>query len=393
MNNKTRVIAAVLCGVMAVSSLAACSKQVVPMDADNGKADTASETNKFAINSKSDKGIAESFVNALIGEDYDTVISCLNIDQEKSFISSEDIEFAIPRSKYANLTDEAIKTAKVDYSSTYVTGAESSTVTATFSNGKELTEQVSIETVLNENNEWKIEAPDFYNKNFTFRAPSGKVTITANEIQVGKEYLTNGTAGKLGKYCDYTLPYVGKKGLNVKVTCDNYTYETVLSTTSNNSDVDEYKAIYNIESDEYESICSYIKDAWNGMYKEWIEGNGANAIVTSYLSEKADPEIANRIVSGYKQMSEPSATSSRGNDLFKMVDVLPNENGAFYITDDLIGVNFNYKLSWHYILADWMKDMNRTSSIVLQKTNDEYKIYELTDEELFTKCNEYTQDW
>ena len=127
------------------------------------------------------------------------------------------------------------------------------------------------------------------------------------------------------------------------------------------------------------------------MYKDWLDGKNANDLLNSYLSSDADPDVAIRIVDGFKSITDQG---SSGNDKFNMVTVQARPDGTVqYITDDLILVNFGYKLAWHYKLADWNQDMTRFSHIILKKTNDGYKISQLTDEGLFNDCNNFTSDW
>ena len=386
-----KMLAFGLCGIIAAFVLVGCGKETVPtpIDTDSGTVPTSAAAN---VNTSKDVEVARSFVNAIASKDYNTAISCLNVDEDKSFITAEDIEFSLPRTSFVDLGTDAVQGSESEYSSDYKSGMEHTTVTAVFTKGESKT-TVSIPVGLNNKNEWKVDAPEFYHTNFTFRAPSGKVTITANGKPVTADMITNQAAGSLGKAYEYTLPYVGKKGVIVKVSCDNYEKEFSMATSSNNTEVDNNNmCYYDLDSDAYNTVLTYIKDTWNSMYKDFENGKNANDLM-SYLSDDADSDIATSIINDFKGITKQG---SFGNDDFKITEIRPynDGDGAFYVTDDLLCVNFNYKLHWHYKASDtWMKDMKRTSNIVLKNVGGKYKIYELTDEKLFTECNGCTQDW
>lgn len=385
-----RILALGLCAVVAAGMLVACGKAKEGQPAE-GSSVTANEK---AVKTSKDVDVVRSFIDAIKAKDYASVIQCLNIDADKAFLSNEDIEFALPRSSFADLTDESVQDATVDLSSSYQSGDDHSVVTAAcMKDGAEVA-HIQINTVLNDKNEWKIDTPDFYYQNYSFRTP-GKVAVTVNGKTVGPEFVSKSNTGGFGTACDWTLPYVGKKGVNVKLTCPNYTIEKSLPTTENNelasNGEDTYKLFYDVETAEQDKIFTYIKDTWNAMYKDWLDGKNANDLLDSYLSSDADPNIAIRIVDGFKSITDQG---SSGNDKFNMVAVQARPDGTVqYITDDLILVNFGYKLAWHYKLADWNQNMTRFSNIILKKTDDGYKISQLTDEGLFNYCNNFTSDW
>ena len=398
-----KFIALILTALLACS-LVACgdkSKETQPTESSvvtNEKAvdttEKSDDTSKDKENDSKDIEVVKSFVDAIKAKNYDAIIQCLNIDADKSFVSAEDIEFALPRSSFADLADDSIKDSTADFSSSYQTGDDHTTVTVVCKKDDKEVANTEIKTILNDKNEWKIDTNDFYYQNYSFRTP-GNVEVSVNGKTVDKEFISKSKTGGLGTSCDWTLPYVGKKEAKIKLTCANYTFETSLTTTENNTLADKgedtYKVFYDIEADEQEKIFKSIKDTWNAMYKDWLAGKNANDLLNGYLSDDADPDIATRIIDGFKSMSDQG---SNGNDKFNMVTVQARPDGSVqYITDELIGVNFGYKLSWHYKLADWNQDMTRFSSIILKKTDKGYKIYKLIDEGLFTECNNFTKDW
>ena len=298
-----RILALGVCAVVAAGTLVACGDKAKEGQAADGSSVVANEK---AVKTSKDVDVARSFVDAVKAKDYDSVIQCLNIDADKAFLSAGDIEFALPRSSFAELADESVQDATVDLSSSYQSGDDRSVVTATCVKDKTEVAHVQINTVLNDKNEWKVDTADFYYQNYSFRTPS-KVEVTVNGKVVGQEFMSKSNTGGFGMSCDWTLPYVGKKGVNVKLTCANYTIEKLLPTTGNNElaskGEDTYKLFYEIDAAEQEKIFTYIKDTWNAMYKDWLDGKNANDLLNTYLSDTADPDIATRIVDGFKSMS------------------------------------------------------------------------------------------
>lgn len=68
------------------------------------------------------------------------------------------------------------------------------------------------------------------------------------------------------------------------------------------------------------------------------------------------------------------------------------EKETYYLTDDLILVNFRYELSYSRS-SGRVQTMHRNGSIILKYEDSNFKIFKLTDEELFTWLNHYTDEW
>lgn len=59
----------------------------------------------------------------------------------------------------------------------------------------------------------------------------------------------------------------------------------------------------------------------------------------------------------------------------------------------MVYVDFKYQLDWVYNLANWDEYTKRLSNILLKKEDGKFKIYEITDTKLFTKCSSFTKEW
>lgn len=66
---------------------------------------------------------------------------------------------------------------------------------------------------------------------------------------------------------------------------------------------------------------------------------------------------------------------------------------SLWLTDNKILVNFDYELTWDYLLVDWNQSTKRQSEIILVKEDGKYKIDTLLDNGLFTENNSFTKEW
>lgn len=367
-----------------------------PSGASNSVVSESGDSDASNVNKSDTDAVASAMTAAVIAKDYKTILTLMGLDGEDSFVTEDDIAFQLPRSNYSDLLDvkdtSNIETKVVDKSKTSVYAK------AYLNSGNgEPTSLADIILSLNDNNEWVVSPVGFVNENFTFRGPSGNVTVTVN----GKDVTNNSAVTKKTKtgsttFCtDYTLPKVGVKTIKVNIKSDNYDFTKELDTESNNELVDGTTAVafYEPDDNEKDAITTYIKNTWNALYSDWESGKKATDEM-QYISDKADIDILKNVWAGFDTLTKPSAGSSKGNDNYKMEKVLINNEGPTnYLTDNIILVNFKYELHWHYKLADWNQQMRRFSNIFLEKTKDGYRIYSLGDAKLFTEANSFTKDW
>lgn len=376
---------AVILLISTVFSLTAC--------ADSNSESSSSEIKE---NENTPRTISESFINSLIKKDYETALSCLNLDKSKSFVTSEDIEFYLPRSSFADIMDWTsdgniiIKTESVSESEVLCT--------ASFNNDTSsvsIIKPVYIKTVLNNNNNWTVDASEFYNKNYKFYTAGGDVKVSVNGKEVSNDFCTNTSAGNnTGLAYEYTLPYVGEKDIKVELSCDSYTYESVLATSSDNTVSENDMVFKPANVDEINSCIINIKHIWNSLCDNY-KSSKRSSCVMDYLASDADSDICNQIWDGFELLHKSnSGVSSDRDDNFKLTMCkIPNNNGVYWLTDNKMMVNFDYELTWDYILADAHETMRRKSNIVLEKENGEYKIYKLIDSGLFTENNNFINEW
>ena len=350
--------------------------------------------------------VANQFVMSIINKDYDKTLSLMGMDGADCFISKEDIEYQIPRSKYSVLAEadgadttgvtgatyiaETEGTNKAEWVTKVIDKSATKYHTRTLKNGDESGEPIDISVVLSEDNNWVVSDDSLYAVNYTFRAPSG-IKIYANGKEVPKSLVVKSNTGSTGMLVDYKLPYVSKSKVKLKAVGTYCNYGGELAVTSNNEYSDDANYFCcNVSSEDETKALDYIKTAWNGLYKEYASGKNPTQ-VSGYISDKADSDMINIIWDGFKSMEKDS---SKGNDNFRISTVVKNEDYPIcYVSDDVVLVNFKYQLQWHYKLANWNESLKRKSYILLQKDKTGYKLYKVMDEGLFNHVNSFTKEW
>lgn len=347
--------------------------------------------------------VANQFVMSIINKDYDKTLSLMGMDGADCFISKEDIEYQIPRSKYSVLAEadgvgttgatdneETKGTNEAEWVTKVIDKSATKYHTRTLKNGDESGEPIDISVVLSEDNNWVVSDDSLYAVNYTFRAPSG-IKIYANGKEVPKSLVAKSNTGTTGMLVDYKLPYVSKSKVKLKAVGTYCNYEGELAVTSNNEYSDDANYFCcNVEAEEETKALDYIKTAWNDLYKEYESGKSSTQ-VTGYISDKADSDMINIIWNGFKSMEKKS---SGGYDNFRISTVVKSEDYPIcFVSDDVVLVNFNYELQWYYNLANLNESLKRKSYILLQKDKTGYKLYKITDEGLFTYVNGFTKEW
>lgn len=338
------------------------------------------------------EGVSETFIKALVSSDYDTALDCLGLEEGKSFVTAEDIEFFLPRSSFS----KALKISGLNCN--YVSKIKNSSsdkvvclvdIEEPIDNSNRVSETFTVNTVLNKGNQWVVDAKEFYYENYKFRTASNvKVTVNGKEVDDSLGVL--GTITGLEK--EYTLPYVGKKGIDVSIECDNYSFSKTLETSSNNEISKEDRVFKVLNDSEAKECADAIKETWNNLYKGFKGGKEASDFI-NYFYVDVSSDVVDTVWNGFKKMTKNnSGVGSDRDDNFNLTECIAVPE-VLYVSDNEIYINFNYKLTWDYILANANQSMKRNSTLILSKESDGYKIYKLVDEKLFSENNNFIQEW
>lgn len=388
---KKTALLVVFCLLASVCLTACGGKEVIESGA--GKI----ETNTVENAKKSANDTAEIFVQSLLKSDFDSALTAMCMPAG-SFVTAADIEWYLPRSSFSDILD-------IDYE-TYTVSSDKKTgkteianinviVTSTekTENGAEPeTTSIGVPVQLNDQNEWFVNASDFYFTNFTFRTAGKGTTVKVNGTEVDEKYISNKTAGDLGLAYEYTLPYIGKQDAVISISSENFDYEQKLTPVSNNADSD-VESVF-AEASDTDEILKFIKDSWNNGYKESLGGASASDF-QKYISSDADTTVSQAMYDGYHALVKPNSGLSSDADYDHLLtQCLPSDQSkANWVTGDTLYIPFKYELTWTYKLANYHESMKRYSSAELKYENGEYKFYALTDPELFTAANQFTAKW
>ncbi len=390
-----RLLAILTAAIIAVTAISGCSSKENTQEGDYTS--TVVNTNSVkeeTINADSAEGVSETFIKAVLAKDYKTILSCLGIEKDKSFVSESDIEFYLPRSSFADILDISYDEYTVSAVKTQSgSGTAICTVTITdSSNNLDYIESI-VHTALNDENKWVVQADEFCNTNYTFRTVGGKTKVSVNGIELSDSLCTNKSADDItGLEKEYTLPLVGKKGIEVTLTSENYTYSATLVTSSNNEVTDSDIVCVPVDD---ENVTDSIKDIWNGLYNSYASGDNSSEAL-NYIASDADTDICSKIWKGFDSLKKPAGMSGSNSDYNMDICKQSSDNQTKWITDNKLLVYFDYELNWKYSLGNsYSRDdsMKRKSNIVLSYENNEYKIYKISDNKLLTWVNQYTKDW
>lgn len=326
--------------------------------------------------------LAISFVGALLREDYTAALGMLSSSvYPDAPVFAEDLEWALPRTDFRVLA--YIDPETVQYS----TKAERSgavTVTLTDAGGGKETVTVRTEIPKDGDGTARVNGSgDFYRSNYTFRTPSG-VSVEIGGIPVDKSHIAKKNTGTISMYTDWSVPVIGVKDKVFRIYCDNYDVtKTVTPKSWSDPQKDEDCRVFPMYEDE--DILLTVKNLWNGMYAAAVAKDAKASDLYPYIAADADPDVAQNILDGYRSLDEDA------NKSLKMTQTVFRTDGvSFWADDHHLVVNFGYELTWD---SYGSKSMKRLSSIILAKEDDGWKVYRVTDSELFTWLNSFTNQW
>ena len=376
----------ILCVLLAVIIFVACFAGCGTNNNKNNE--NATENKVQAV--KTPAHIAETFIDSLMSKNYVATLHSIGLNGSE-FVTGEDIAWYLPRSDYKDILTLDFEKYEIQ-SEVVEQSTETAIVTVTVinKNDKDMFRQFDVVCALNENNNWFVKANDFYNTNYCFHASGGNTEVYINDIKVSDEYITSDNAGKHSVYKEYVIPYITRKDVVIKVVGDDFEWEQTITPTSNNKD-NAFKAIARVSDNSREV------EAVKSLFNRAVEIYESGAEISAYqeiLSSDADLQLCEIIHNGIDSMSEKSGSDNKPKkENIRMTQCLNStEKETYYLTDDLILVNFRYELSYSRS-SGRVQTMHRNGSIILKYEDSNFKIFKLTDEKLFTWLNHYTDEW
>ena len=327
--------------------------------------------------------LVESYVSSLINEDYVRAYQHINLPYN-SFVNKDDYIKYIKQKKYYNQLVKYNTITSIDEN-------EALAYIVTLEDNKGNLIKLDINLIERTVNDYRVDESDLYVENFKLTVPKG-TKVTIDDMLVNEDALN-----KSDKYNDiYILPTIAKNNKKFVLENELGSKEMKIYITENTKE----KSI-NIELSNNElknRAYNYIKETWNEICECYEQDKDVSEVKKYFDESIEESKIKAYYETGLKKISTSVSSLSDFRD-FDIVDMVDNPNESNYVTtNDIITLNFGYKLSWNWynsnsniFLAEYY--MTRYSSIRLKIVGDSFIIYDVVDNGLFTYASQYTRDY
>lgn len=325
---------------------------------------------------------AVAFVDALLREEYSLALELLSSSvYPNALVFAEDLKWALPRTDYRVL--EYIDADSVQYQTSLDANG---TVTVRLTDAQGGSESVKVRTEIPKDGDGSPKVNgngDFYRTKYSFRTPSN-VQVEIGGVPVDKSYISKKNSGSISMYTDWTVPVIGVRDKELRIYCDNFdTTKTLTPKAFSDPQNDDDCRVFPMYEDE--DILLTIKNLWNDMYAAAVARDAKASDLYPNIAADADPDVAQNILDGCRSLdAEPDQNLKMTQAVFR------TDGSSFWADDHHLVVNFGYELTWDYHGG---KSMKRLSSIILAKEDDGWRVYRVTDSELFTWLNYFTNQW
>lgn len=335
--------------------------------------------------------VARDFIEALLTKNYEKAISLFecSVDGGSDFVFPADVEWALPRSDYKDLSYFDPETAE------YTTSLRAND-----------TVDVTVKDAAGENQTFAVRTkiPDggdgtplvngegqFYCRNYTIRIGGGTTKLEVEGNEVPASLKKRGT-GKYALTDDYLFPVIGLKAKSMRIVCDNFD-ETKEITPSGYNDIENDEGSRwgaALTDEQVESLLRGIIDHWNNAYTA-SEAEGSTATdLSKYVASDAAPEISTNL---YDLLTSLSKSSNKKD--CKVTQALVASGTPFWYSDHVVGVNVNYELTWKQKYgSSWDNEsMRRKTGCIMAYEEGEWKVYLIFDNAFYNYTNTVQKDW
>lgn len=326
------------------------------------------------------KGVVETYVNNLISKNYSENFTMVSIP-ENHFVEAKDyIDFVQNKDAYKNLEGYTV-TSVEEFLADETTGMYNVILT----NESQMIKNISVN--LENKDGWKVTENNLFIKDWSIIVPKG-TTVKIGEKEVPSTLLSADAPDANSD--KYVIPAITstKKTIVLTNTIGTKTLEETPLVA--NSDKKHEMLLEN--QDITTKAYNYIKDTWNQMYTSYISGENVSDVATKYFDSSVD---INNVDVYYTQSFSKIVDNTDKNHT--LLEVINGKKSNYILTNDLIQLNFGYKLSWiydpTYSSTDRLRTMTRYSKIILKYDGTSFKIYDVQDERLFSYANYFTLDY
>lgn len=336
----------------------------------------------------------KNFITAVNTQNYEEITEMIDMP-ENAFVTDKHVEWYITRTALADITGVKINRLSIDVNE----GALKKKVEVYVNK-----EGYAFDMVLDGNNEWKIVLPDLYVENWTLKVPKGcSATVDDKDISIYKLPDT-----EIENYDTYRFPAIAKEQeyLAKAISSIYGDFTQKIKPISNSETI---PVICVLNDDETTSILKHIKDIWNGMYKDYKNLVGAEAVKKYFTDDFDNSEITNIMTLYFPQLETGPTEKEVGEiryDNFYMKEIKPRNSSENYgcailKSDNAVEVNFSYCLDFASPITSGIYSVKKHTKITMAYVDapelgegaKTYKIKELNEIKLFTdndyKSNDY----
>lgn len=325
--------------------------------------------------------LSKVYINNIINKKYDDAYKYVYIVDDKFITKNDYLEYVQTVEKYSDVSNKKVvnleEKLKTEKDANY-------RIEIVSEDGLKNYVDVKLSKI---DNNWKVIEDGFYITNWEFvTLKDAKVTIDG--VEVPKSLIKDDTSIKQFQ-CKYSIPAITSTQKKIAFeTKIGKNEETVTPLESNSGTV---YGIYLTDDDIVTRAREYIKTTWNSMYQDYLNNVEVSTIKEKYFDSSTDINVVSKAYNdGFKSLI------GHNNKNHTILEVVPWEEKQNYVYgDDLIGLNFGYKMSWNwqYSTVSSSYTMTRHSSIMLKIDGDSFKINSVTDDKLFSYANQYTKNY
>ena len=339
---------------------------------------TSKNTNSIPYNNP--KKLATTYVESILSADFSKTLKCMYLPQD-TFINKEDVEkYFQDKSFYKDIDNMKIKNIiETGYNNYQFTLCDKDDNTFKY----------NVEIVERTKNDYRVNEKDAYFPKFRISVPKN-TQVYINNMLVEETYRKSSN-----EYDDeFVIPGIAKNTKTIKLENKLGTkeYEILADKDNNNLDL-------TIELKDEELIKkarNFVKDAWNTMYREYVNGSDTSKIRYLFDEKNTDDTINKYYKNGFNKIKEGTSKSSE-NINYSISEIVKGNDDNYILSDDIIDISFGYKLEWKWHVKGYKsgvnKNMRRYSGIRLKIVDNTFKIYDILDSGLFTVNNEYMKEF
>lgn len=328
----------------------------------------ARTADKFALN----------YVFAIANNHYTAALDAFKVDGTP-FMSTNDIKYSAPRSALKNLVNHAGKEVFLAVNTDLTNSNDgNATVYVDLKTDDKTLETFEVKVAMNADNVWYVVDDSYYIRDF-YIVTSGNTELYVDDMLVPEDCFVE-HVNVAGLQSLYKLPVIGRSAKTFK--CVTEAFEGVVEATPEPNSKDEPLYVrYELEDEELKEALETVKTIWNNMYNDWVADN--NADLTKYFSKTSSASYPSDVKAGFKALRK--ATTDEDVDHRITIIEKRTDSHCVYGSDNVLILNFQYQLDWVWDWNDSPDNGRHISHILLSKEDGEWKIYEITDMELFTR--------